>query len=59
MDFTKSSIHVTKMVMDIFYDAFFEEGERVNKPDIPTVTFHTEDEIKALMPNMSSAPIAL
>jgi hypothetical protein len=59
MDFTSSSMHVTKMVMDIFYDAFFEPGEKVNKPDVPTVTYHTEEEIKALMSDMSTAPIVL
>jgi hypothetical protein len=59
MSFTSSAIHTTRIVMDIFYDAFFELGEKVNKPEVPTITFHTEEEIKELRPNMSTSPIKL
>jgi hypothetical protein len=59
MNFASSCIHTSKMVMDIFYDAFFEPGEKVDKFEIPVITYHTEEEIKALMPNMSTSPIEL
>lgn len=59
MSFTSSAIHTTRMVMDIFYDAFFEPGEKVDKLEVPEITFLSEEEIKEIMPNMSTSPIEL
>jgi hypothetical protein len=32
------AVHATQIVMDVFYDAYFEPGEKVFKPDVPIVT---------------------